>query len=269
MHNAKRLLYQERVSDAALLPVSDWAICNEDTSDYPANAAGPGTDEAHVSVTRGSTHAQHGREVSSSRRLVARKRTLAQAVVEFGIVALLFTLLVFATIDFGLLLNTWISVSSASRELARSAAVGKQQAFLKDEASRLNLPSVNAHGGSVCCDANSAIEIKVEYFNHLAPTCAPPATPAGCPVARGTVYRLYPSPLNFDQLGTCTQAPSPLPSSCHPQSDDWVTVTVTALGAEVITPLVRPFFGCTDGSKPICAVPVSSSTTMRFEGGEF
>jgi hypothetical protein len=82
------------------------------------------------------------------------------------------------------------------------------------------------------------------------------------------IYTPYPSS-NLDSPGTCGQPPTPLPSPCYPQTDDWVTVTVVAHAAQVITPLVRPFFGCSNGSNPNCFVPLTSSTTMRYEGGEF
>jgi hypothetical protein len=48
-----------------------------------------------------------------------------------------------------------------------------------------------------------------------------------------------------------------------------VRVTVLANGAQVITPLVRPFFGCSNGSNPNCFVQLKSATTMRYEGAEF
>ena len=55
-----------------------------------------------------------------------RSRRRGQAIVEFGLISLLFVGLLFAVVDFGLLLNTWLAVSSGSRELARSAQVGKE-----------------------------------------------------------------------------------------------------------------------------------------------
>lgn len=217
------------------------------------------------------TESRRERETDVHSRLV-RSRRRSQAVVEFGIVALLFTLLVFATVDFGLLLNTWLSVSSASRELARSASVGKQQVFLQDESSALNVPSVDRGGfPSFCCSPGSAVEVKIEYFDHTAPACQPPVTntPAACPITAGSkIFNVYPFP-NADTKGSCPTSPSSPGSPCHPQADDWVTVTVIAHGAQVITPLVRPFFGCSNGSNPKCYVPLTSSTTMRYEGQEF
>ena len=53
-----------------------------------------------------------------------RSRARGQSVVEFGILALLFALMMFAIVEFGLLLNGWVSVSSTTREAARWAATG-------------------------------------------------------------------------------------------------------------------------------------------------
>ena len=53
-----------------------------------------------------------------------RARERGQSVVEFGIVAILFTLLMFAIVDFGLLLNSWVALSSGTRQVARAATVG-------------------------------------------------------------------------------------------------------------------------------------------------
>jgi hypothetical protein len=48
-----------------------------------------------------------------------------------------------------------------------------------------------------------------------------------------------------------------------------VRVTVTAHGAQVITPLIRAAVGCTNGSNPNCYFPLTTVTTMRYEGAEF
>jgi hypothetical protein len=50
-----------------------------------------------------------------------------------------------------------------------------------------------------------------------------------------------------------------------------VVVTLTAAGAQVITPLVRPFFAnagkCPDSvTQAHCYVTLSSTVSMRFEG---
>ncbi len=51
-----------------------------------------------------------------------RLRQPGQAIVEFGIVSILFILLLFGMVDFGLLLNGWLTISSNSREAARVAS---------------------------------------------------------------------------------------------------------------------------------------------------
>jgi hypothetical protein len=194
-----------------------------------------------------------------------RSRHQSQAIVEFGLIALLFTLLVFAVIDFGLLLNTWLSVSNASRELARSASVGKNSAFLLDEASSLNVPSVNfGVFPTACCSGTSAIEVRVEYFKGSQTPPACPPWQSGCSAfTAGSIDNRYPAG-DLGVMGGCSPSPS-----CHPISDDTVQVTVTAHGAQVITPLVRPFFGCSNGSNPNCYVDLTTRTTMRYEGAEF
>src|SRR6266566_4342525 len=51
-------------------------------------------------------------------------RGRGQAIVEFGLVALLFTLLLMGTVDFAILLNGWLGVSSSARDVVRVMAVG-------------------------------------------------------------------------------------------------------------------------------------------------
>jgi hypothetical protein len=55
----------------------------------------------------------------------------------------------------------------------------------------------------------------------------------------------------------------------HPVPGDFIRVEVKAHGAEVITPLIRPFFGCTNGNIPDCHVTLSSAAITRFEGQDF
>jgi TadE-like protein len=203
-----------------------------------------------------------------------RSKQRSQAIVEFGLIAILFVGLMFATVDFGLLLNTWLSVSSGTREIARNASVGKNAVFLQDEASKLNMPSVSASGFSkFCCDASSAVEVQVEYFmgsqTTPAPPCAPGCTPcppwtAGCtPIPPGSINTNYPAG-DLGTVGSCGVGPA-----CRPLSDDMVLVTIVAHGAQIITPLLRPIFGCTNGSNPNCNVPLTSRAIVRYEGAEF
>jgi hypothetical protein len=197
---------------------------------------------------------------------VRRKRN-AQAIVEFGIIALLFVMILFAVIDIGLLLNSWLAVSSGTREIARNASVGKHQDFLQSQSKKLNLPSISATNFSgLCCSASSAIEVRVEYFDR---TCPP--WQSGCsPISSAPNVSVDYPLLDVDHHGsgpdaaTCATTPT-----CHPQADDLVRVTILAHGAQVITPLIRPFFGCTDSASPQCNVELRSSTVMRFEGQEF
>jgi Flp pilus assembly protein TadG len=178
-------------------------------------------------------------------------RQRGQAVVEFGIIALLFTALMFAVVDFGLLLNAWLAVGSGSREIARNASVGRKVDFLKDEARKLNVPSLDkSYGDGPCCGTKSALSLTVEYFNQCVPG---PSCGAVLPTQVAEQY----------YGGQCR-------SACpHPVPGDMVKVTVRAQGTQVITPLLRPFFGCTNGSNPKCYVPLTSTAILRFEGQAF
>jgi hypothetical protein len=173
--------------------------------------------------------------------------------VEFGLIALLFVGLMFAVIDFGLLLNAWLAVSSGSREVARSASVGKDKDFLEQQTRNLKLPAVNfAIFPTPCCASTSAVELTVTYHNQC--TAGP-----GCPpLASNQVLDIYPG-------GLCP-SPGPCP---HPIPGDSVRVVIAAHGAQVITPLIRPFFGCTDSVNPNCKVTLTSTTVARFEGQNF
>ena len=206
-----------------------------------------------------------------------RRKQRSQAVVEFGLIALLFTALMFAIVDFGLLLNTWLAVSSGTRDIARSASVGKGQPFLEDQARHLNLPAVSTSGfARVCChpdpggtpSARPAVEVQVDYLTGCSPTLSV------CTVVSSASNVSVDYPFRWaDQAGSgpavlgggCTPA-----ANCHPQAGDYVRVTVTAHGAQVITPLIRlAFENCRDGSNPQCNVDLGSSVTMRVEGQEY
>src|SRR5579884_1425096 len=134
-------------------------------------------------------------------RLGARQRS--QAVVEFGLIALLFTLMIFAIVDFGLLLNTWLAITSGSRDLARDAAVGHQNPYLQNAAQQINVPSVSTAGGwsSMCCTSNSALEVRVEYFDGQSPSCK--ADPLSCPIGRPALDSNYPVGDLGGQTGGC------------------------------------------------------------------
>jgi hypothetical protein len=82
---------------------------------------------------------------------------------------------------------------------------------------------------------------------------ASPASP--CP---------HPSPPKAPPVATnCPGAPG---TTCP---GDTVVVTLTAAGAQVVTPLVRVFFAnaaTCQADSPHCYVPISSTVSMRFEG---
>ena len=101
--------------------------------------------------------------------MAIRSRQRSQAIVEFGLIALLFTALMFATVDFGLMLNTWQAVSSGTRNIARNASVGRKDVDLTGEASKLTMPGVDNGYGTPCppCSPTSAIWLTVEYFDPM------------------------------------------------------------------------------------------------------
>jgi hypothetical protein len=183
-----------------------------------------------------------------------RSRQRSQAIVEFGLIAILFVGLMFATVDFGLLLNTWLSVSSGTREIARNASVGKRATFLTDEASKLAVPAVDRTGFATSCppcSSTSALWLRVEYFNQCVPSATCP------PLDASEIFQDYGGGLANGTLGG------------HPMANDSVRVTFVAQGAQIITPLLRPAFGCTNSNNPHCYVPLTSTAIMRYEGAEF
>jgi Flp pilus assembly protein TadG len=174
--------------------------------------------------------------------LRARRREPAQAVVEFGLLALLFTLLLFAIVDFGLLLNGWVTVSSAAREGARRAAVGiSTEKVVQETQNFAPVPGL----------APSEVKVTIAY----------------CPDSGAcTYYCSYSGRPLPDPSGNCNPlSPNPVTVTPAAPVPDRVEVTVTADKYQVVTPLVRPFFGCA-GTQPTCYVPLNSRTSMRFEG---
>jgi len=169
--------------------------------------------------------------------------------------------------------------------LARDAAVGRFSVDLDTEAQHLSIPGVTADphfSGVYCCQPGSALVLKTVYYNQCTP-------------GPGVVcYEVLPGELDSryttnSVVGTCTTWMGATPTPCaHPAAPsrpgsclaapnppncpgDSVVVTLTAAGAQVITPLVRPFFSspgvCPDSSTPShCYVSLSNSVTMRFEG---
>jgi hypothetical protein len=184
-----------------------------------------------------------------------RSRQRGQSVVEFGIVAILFTLLMFAVVDFGLLLNSWVALSSATRQVARDATVGYFKEDLYNATNSLGLPGITrtpyAPFAGYCCGAggaNDEIVLTIAYYDH----CIPGG--AGC-------VQVPASQLDSRYWGGGTCA-----SACaHPARGDTIVVSLVAPGMEVVTPLVRPFFGCSSNQQH-CNVKLASSAMMRYEG---
>ena len=183
-----------------------------------------------------------------------RSRQRSQSVVEFGLVAMLFTLLMFAVVDFGLLLNSWIALSSGTREVARLASIGETRAGLFNMLNALALAGISRTPyppfSEYCCGdlgLHAKVVLTVVYY----PGCMPGVS--GCSALDPT-------------LVDSTYWGGQCPSGCaHPARGDIVVVSVSAPGMEVVTPLVRPFFGCAS-DQPHCNVPLSTSATMRYEG---
>ena len=181
----------------------------------------------------------------------ARSTQPGQAVVEFGIISLLFVLLMFAVADLGLLLNTWVRLSAAAREVGRGASVGYSASNVHAMVDALALPGVNRATldtfSGYCCgeSGNDKLVVSIAYYG------CPPG--GGCPAfSPGEIDRNY-------WGGTCS-------SGCaHPVRGDTIVVSIAAPGMEVITPLVRPFFGCNNNSVH-CYVRLGSTATMRYEG---
>jgi Flp pilus assembly protein TadG len=166
-------------------------------------------------------------------RLITRGRQPAQALVEFGLVVMLFVLLLSGVFDFGMLLNTRLGVSAMSRELARAAASGATTDQLNALASQ----------------QDHIVGITTAPFggNYFSLNGTPPR--AGV-AATETFW-----------TSTGAQAASAQAAG----SGGSVRVEVVAQGAEVITPLIRPLFGCANGGQQHCLVPISAGTTMRLE----
>jgi hypothetical protein len=108
--------------------------------------------------------------------------------------------------------------------------------------------------------------------------CTPPVS--NCTAVDGTTQGSFDSRFTSNNpanpstriQGQCTTWTSAV--ACpHPAAPtatspgDVVVVTLTAAGAQVITPLVRPFFSgpACAGTGP-CYVSLSTTITMRFEG---
>lgn len=188
-----------------------------------------------------------------------RSRQRSQSVVEFGLLALLFTLILFGIADFGMLLNGWVAVSSAAREGARRASVGAE--VVGTTSARGVIDSAKSFA-PVPGVPPSQVKVIV-YYDWPSPNGTTFCSNGATPPPGLSCTTLYSQSANPNVVG-CTNPPTASPCFTPP-ADIMVTVTVTADTFEVITPLVRPFFGC-GGNVPKCYVPITSSTSMRYEG---
>jgi hypothetical protein len=178
-----------------------------------------------------------------------RGRRRGQAVVEFGLVALLFALLLMGTVDFAILLNGWLGVSSNARDFARQVAVGIcPSAAPVSSVCLAGTPRLPADASVVIQGVDRTVPTPIRVSIKV---CLPGSTPS----CTG-----YPAAQLWDAFGgVCT-------AGCqHPASNDSIVLTITAQ-IQVVTPLVRPFFGCTNGSNPRCDVPITSQSVVRYEG---
>ena len=79
----------------------------------------------------------------------------AQSLAEFALILPMFLILVFGIIDFGMGLRAYISLSSATREGARYAAVGNPAgAFTSGGSGQCNGTTTNTTVGRVCSTIN-------------------------------------------------------------------------------------------------------------------
>ena len=173
-----------------------------------------------------------------------RHRKPAQAMVEFGLIALLFVLLLFGIADFGMLLNGWLNVSSSASAAARQAAVSCSKSAdqvigcVTDTAQTFaKIPGVNP----------TTLKVLVTYCKPDDASCTPGSDPTYCLAGRAPTG-----------MGCLAGTP-------NPSIGDTVMVTIVADTFEVSTPLVRPFFSCppTGGH---CYVPLKSAASVRYEG---
>ena len=85
------------------------------------------------------------------RRFLGRRRERAQSLAEFAMVLPIFLILVFGIIDFGMGLRAYITVSQASREGARYAAVGNPAGtFTSGGSGQCNGSTSTSAVGRVC-----------------------------------------------------------------------------------------------------------------------
>jgi Flp pilus assembly protein TadG len=186
--------------------------------------------------------------------------------VEFGFIALLFVLMLFGIVDFGMLLNGWINVSTGSAAGARWAVLGN---YMTDTTTSPIVKGIysQAKASSIVPGlSQSNLKVIVTYTSSsgaYSPTTfcrgyyGTPPTSSYSVQVNGTSVTCAGEPSGSNPPDSNTM-------SSLPTAGDSVQATVVADKFEVITPLVRPFFGCSPSASH-CYVPLTSSTTMRFE----
>jgi Flp pilus assembly protein TadG len=102
---------------------------------------------------------------------------LGQAVAEFALVIPIFLLLVFAIVDFGMGLYSWITVTNAAREGARLGTVGADEASItarvRDTVGNLDnadltVDVTNCVSGCLTTgDPGESVSVHVDYQYHL------------------------------------------------------------------------------------------------------
>lgn len=100
-----------------------------------------------------------------------------QSLVEFTLIIPIFLLLVFAIVDFGMGLYSWITVTNAAREGARLGTVGADQAAItarvRDTAGNLDNSDLTVtvtncvSGCSTTGDPGESLSVHVDYDYHL------------------------------------------------------------------------------------------------------
>src|SRR3990172_5412955 len=99
------------------------------------------------------------------------KKERGQSMVEFVLVVPIFLLLVFGIVDFGMGIHAWLTITSSSREGARSGSVSASAAEIESKVrstssqldqSKLTVVTTNAQGTS-----GEAVTVDVAYQSDL------------------------------------------------------------------------------------------------------
>lgn len=95
--------------------------------------------------------------MSGIRRILKKKR--GQAIVEFALVLPIFVLLVFGILEFGILFHHYMVVTAASREGARTAALGGTNAEVQ---AVVSAAAASVDNGSLASTVTPAARVKGE-----------------------------------------------------------------------------------------------------------